>query len=117
MRLMFSIENPSSLLMVAGLALAVAILVRWRRAIRRKSIEQPTGLSVERQVSALPAYPPRELDRWHVEMHDAARELRAEIDTKLAALQAVTIAARHERERLEATIAQATQVEFNGQRT
>ena len=50
---------------------------------------------------------PPEVARWQLEMHETARELKAEIDSKLLALQALVNVAREEREKLEAAIAQA----------
>lgn len=51
---------------------------------------------------------PVEVLRWEVEMHNTARDLKAELDTKMLALQAVTKAAQEERLRLEAVLRQAT---------
>jgi hypothetical protein len=43
---------------------------------------------------------PMEMMRWEVEMHDTARELKAELDTKMVALQTLIRSAREEQERL-----------------
>jgi hypothetical protein len=49
---------------------------------------------------------PPELARWQVAMHELARDLKGEIDTKLAALQTLVALARQEAARLEALLAQ-----------
>lgn len=49
---------------------------------------------------------PPEWTRWQVAMHELARDLKGEIDTKLAALQTLVALARQESDRLEALLAQ-----------
>ena len=50
---------------------------------------------------------PPDLLRWQVEMHETARHLKAELDSKMGALQAITRIASEESARLEAAIARA----------
>jgi hypothetical protein len=109
---MFS-GNASTLLLVAGLALAAFFLLRGAGGLvarGRKKDADPQEirklLGQRSRDSALADAPP-EILRWQVEMHETARDLKAEIDTKLAALSALTIAARQERERLEEALRQA----------
>jgi hypothetical protein len=54
---------------------------------------------------------PVEMMRWEVEMHDTARELKAELDTKMVALQTLIRSAREEQQRLAKLIATARGVE------
>ena len=56
------------------------------------------------------AQPPVELLRWQVEMHETARDMKAEIDTKMVALQTLIRSAREEEERLLKLLAQVEQV-------
>jgi hypothetical protein len=78
-------------LMLAGMGLMIYIL--WRRSSRHFG-KGGTAYQPQRRVSpleqsrdlALSDAPPEVL-RWHVEMHETARDLKAEIDTKLALLQ------------------------------
>lgn len=108
--------NASTLLLVAGLALAAFFLLRnsaglFARGRKKEADPQEIRkLLGERSRDTALADAPPEVLRWQVEMHETARDLKAEIDTKLAALQALTIAARQERERLEATIRQAEEL-------
>jgi len=106
-----SLENiDPRILLVAGLALVVFVLLRASRNLLSRRLS--TTNAVERtsepkgargRDSGLADAPPEVL-RWQVEMHEMARDMKAEIDTKLVALQAVTRLAREERERLEAAI-------------
>jgi hypothetical protein len=57
----------------------------------------------------VPGEPPVDYLHWQVEMHQTARELKAEIDSKLVALQAATRLAREEQRRLEQSIERARQ--------
>jgi hypothetical protein len=106
-------ENASAILMFAGMALAIFILMRrsataWLRPGGRsaepKEIER---LHAPRSRDSALGDAPVDLLRWQVEMHETARDLKAEIDSKLAALQALVILARQESERLQAAIQRA----------
>lgn len=54
---------------------------------------------------------PRDIARWQVEMHDLARDLTAQLDSKMAALQHLVQQAGQESERLERALAQAREHE------
>lgn len=106
-------ENASSILMLAGIVLAIFFLMRgsaagWMRSRRNandpKEIERMLG---SRSRDSALADAPAEVLRWQVEMHETARDLKAEIDSKLSALQALVVLARQEAERLEAAIRRA----------
>ena len=53
---------------------------------------------------------PAELARWQVEMHETARDLKSELDSKLSLVQTLVAQARHESQRLEGAILQARQL-------
>ena len=53
---------------------------------------------------------PADVARWEVAMHEAARDMKAELDTKMIALQTLTRLAQTESERLEAAITRARQL-------
>ena len=102
----------SSFLLVAGIGLLCYLLLRrsWGRLGRSRQqdaadIHRPAAAGARRQSSLSDS--PSEVVRWQVELHETARDIKAEIDTKLAALQALTIAARQECARLELLIARA----------
>ena len=106
-------EHASSLLMLAGVGLAVYLLMRGAGRSGRQSNDsdvdsrQTKKLQAKRSRDAALADAPDEVLRWQVEMHETARDLKAEIDTKLSALQALVILARRESERLEQAIRRA----------
>lgn len=50
---------------------------------------------------------PDDLLRWQVEMHETARDVKAEIDTKILALQALIALANEHAERLETLLSRA----------
>lgn len=106
-------EHTSTILMVAGLALASFVLLRgslgrWGRP-RSKGGETAEVRRIfgERSRDTALADAPAEVLRWQVEMHETARDLKAELDSKLAAMQALIAMARQERNLLETAIERA----------
>jgi hypothetical protein len=100
--------DASTYLLVAGFGLAIYVMLRGRRLSEPEPTRRPfasVGPLIERARHSVE--PPLELLRWQVEMHDTAKELKAELDSKLSALQALVIMARGESERLEAAIRKA----------
>ncbi|GIW95694.1 MAG: hypothetical protein KatS3mg110_3743 [Pirellulaceae bacterium] len=74
---------------LAGILLASFVMIRLyiirsRRAARKSSQLQATP-DFSRRDPFLGA--PQELVRWQVEMHEIARDAKAELDTKMRALQ------------------------------
>lgn len=106
-------QHWPQLVIAAGLAVMCYLLMR--RASRRISGRSPEDAAIQRPPSeksrdrALLDAPP-ELTRWQVELHETARDLKAEIDSKLLALQALVNVAREEREKLEAATERAIAV-------
>jgi hypothetical protein len=92
--------------MCAGVALAALVLLRAAR--RRPGVIAATlpAAAGSGRDGALAGAPP-ELLRWQVEMHETARDLKAELDSKLAAMQALIALARRERGLLADAIARA----------
>ncbi len=97
---------------LAGIALLTMILLRrfYRRSNRRRSTHSSTRRASfavappAKQQRSLSTAPPDVL-RWHVEMHETAREMKAELDSKIRLLQLLTAQARHEADRLEQMLA------------
>src|SRR5436189_1601645 len=106
-------SDASAILMLAGAALAVYIVLRRSSgagsAVRPGAIK---SLLADRAQQASSAEAPIEVLRWQVEMHDTARELKGELDSKLSALQALVLMARQESQRLEAAIKKAESLEL-----
>lgn len=59
---------------------------------------------------------PADVARWEVAMHETARDMKAELDTKMVALQTLTRMAQAESERLEAAITRARQLGLDAPR-
>jgi hypothetical protein len=98
-------------LFLAGAGLASFILLRRTyRYLGARSKEEPALARAPRSDAAkerLHGGAPPEMSRWQVELHDLARDLKAEIDSKLSLLQILTAQAQEERQRLEAALARA----------
>jgi hypothetical protein len=113
-------QYASSLLMLAGVAVAVYLLMRRSGQTVLQPDSEPEGerfrLSAPRSRDRALADAPDDVLRWQVEMHETARDLKAEIDTKLAALQALVILARQESERLERALLRAEGIDLTAPR-
>ncbi len=87
--------EQSQWMMMAGLVILGWSLTRQYLKGRRRRLEQDVQqvrdmrqLPERAPVSGLPlATAPRETQRWQVEMLDLQRELKAELDTKIAVVQ------------------------------
>lgn len=96
---------------LAGVSLLALILLRriYRRYGRRRikgntdyASYRPDAMTARsRSLSTAPS----DVLRWHVELHDTARELKAELDSKMRALQLLIGQAREEADRLERILA------------
>ena len=107
------IPSLPQLLMLIGMGLMIYIL--WRRSNRHFG-KGGTAYQPSRRVSPLEQSrdlvlcdAPPEVTRWQVEMHETARDLKAEIDTKLALLQVLIQHAEAASDRLERALENAEQ--------
>jgi hypothetical protein len=106
-------QLPSNWGLAAALAAACFLLLRSNWVRQRRSEEStPNPRAIReayapqnREGSAHRA--PEDLLRWQVEMHDTARDVKAEIDTKLLALQSLMVIANEHAQRLESLLARA----------
>ena len=113
----FNQTPASGLMLVAGMVVLMWVVFRQRNRNRRASKSTPVGRLEPYQSQTLsPLAAPPEAIRWQVEMHETARDLKAEIDSKLALLQSLVAMARQESERLEAAIARAERVGLSASR-
>ena len=105
-----------------GLALAVAAFAMarmWRRRRSKQPLEAQVGevrswADAQLTESSTPLIgAPAEVRRWHVELETVVRDARAELDTKIVALQAVIRSAAQEATRLEKAIAEARSLSLN----
>lgn len=89
--------EPSQLMMLAGLIILGWTLMRRQFKLRKRGFEQQVQQQLEVRQLAAPAPPsglplataPRDVQRWQVEMLEMQRELKAELDTKAAVVQAL----------------------------
>jgi hypothetical protein len=116
MRLLEQLNIEPELLLAAGIAvLAFTLLRRSMRHYRRSRTQQPVEISIERSKSPTPLHDaPHDVLRWQVEMHDTARDLKAELDSKISALQTLLLLAEQERQRLEGALEQCQHRPQNG---
>ena len=101
-------SNPLTMLFLAGLMLTIAVLLfRARRYFARPRPRQPTMdryRPPSRPVPTRHDEPSDDTGRWEVQMHETARELSAQLDTKMSALGALIRDADRAAQRLEAAL-------------
>ncbi len=94
-----------------GMVMLITILLRryYRHFGKRRQDDRPlvntARCKPDRQQPLIDA-PPNIL-RWQVEMHETARDLKAELDTKMLALQQLIAIAQDQAGRLEEAVAEA----------
>ncbi|MEO8269098.1 MAG: hypothetical protein ABI557_05225 [Aureliella sp.] len=113
-------EHLQQLMMIAGLGLICWLLMRGKMR-RRKPLQLPTTFSLGHNCNAQASVAPfsgtkslgapAEVLRWQVELHDLARELKAELDSKLIAVRAMTNSYDQATRRLAEMIRLAEQVQ------
>jgi hypothetical protein len=117
--MLLAVEINPSWMLLAGVALLVWVLLRrvyGKRGSRPKSRiapqshawrakKSPPSDRDDRRQPLIDA--PPEILRWQVEMHETARDLKAELDTKIHVVQTLVGMAREESQRLEAVIDQS----------
>ena len=102
-------EWMSNGMFLAGIVLL--ILIMFRRSYRRHSPRKECSSDpVPRRKSVLAAdrassEPPDDVVKWQVEMHELARTLKAELDTKMRLVQLLIGQARVESDRLQQLLA------------
>ena len=110
----FARDNISTILAVIGMGLLIAIMLRrWSRIRRQRHTSKSPIEHVPRpkdETGQPLANAPDDALRWQVEMHETARDLKGELDSKMGALQQLIGMARTESDRLEAAIARAEQL-------
>ncbi|MBX3422765.1 MAG: hypothetical protein KF752_14515 [Pirellulaceae bacterium] len=105
------------LMLIAGMGVMSWLLIRKRARSRRQldSVEFVKTLNSSLDGSLPPAKfsgaasvgAPKEVLQWQVELHELARQLKAELDTKIVVVRKLTVEYDRAAERLEKLIAQA----------
>lgn len=95
---------------LVGLALLIVVLLvrsrRYFRQVTQYQIPRPDASSTPR--GPHPAtMPPREFEKWEVAMHDLARDLSGQLDSKIRILELLIREADKVAGRLESTLARA----------
>jgi len=106
----------STLIFLLAVALTVAVLLMrshryFARQRREGSGTSPPGGTAARGPArgGSPTAAPPEVANWEVHMHETARDLMGQLDSKMRALQALTAEADRAAARLEAAIDQAAE--------
>lgn len=97
-------------------AVILMFIIFTMKRIKRRTQRRPKELTpivkvkLRSVVSADPLRDaPPELQRWQVGMHETARGLSAQLDSKMRALQSMTRSAAQEADRLEALLERSEQ--------
>jgi hypothetical protein len=112
--LLFGQVEATTMLFLGGVVVTCgALLLRTHRQLAgrpKTPLPSPASFSQPARPTSASAHrldAPAEMRRWDVEMHDRARELQAQLDSKIAILQHLTVDARQQADRLEAAISRA----------
>ena len=105
-------------MMLAGIALLTLVLLRrWRRYFYRSRRNREDDRALRRMQTMPPRRDvplhdaPADVLRWHVEMHETARDLMGELNSKITALQELNVMAAATAERLETALQRAQESE------
>ena len=110
MLLLTKLNEPSTWLLLGVAVVAGILLLRTNRYYARQRQQQPSApgpTTAAPQSARCHVETPAGMARWEVAMHDTARELSAQLDSKLSALQALVAEADRAAARLEAALASA----------
>lgn len=112
---LFADNNTMTAVFLGVMAIVISfLLMRSGRYFNRR--REPEGsrspLRARLEQRGEPTSAPPELLQWDVKMHDTARELAGQLDSKLSALQALVIEADRAAARLEAALRAAAQTQL-----
>ncbi|MGA2034106.1 MAG: hypothetical protein ABSG68_17830 [Thermoguttaceae bacterium] len=118
-----ALRDPSTILSIAVAAIAGLLLFRANRYLGRSRQNRPedcasfrspkTGRTASEAPQSVPfpspphADGPPEVVNWDVHMHDTARELAGQLDSKMSALEALILEADRAAARLEAALSRS----------
>jgi hypothetical protein len=107
MWLLAQIGGPTALFLLALVAMIGILLMRSGRYFSRTGGAASGPVRAPRAARQPAGVPPDELARWEVQMHDTARDLSAQLDSKMAALGHLVQEADRAASRLEQALAAA----------
>ena len=113
---LIAVSTSTSMAMVAGLVVVIWLLMRrseryFGRRTGSDDFSPRRQRPTDKDHRPLSDAPP-ELLRWQVEMHETARDLKAELDSKMGVLQQLNLLAMEQVQRLELAVARAGQIEL-----
>ena len=107
-------DNTSTIMMLAAMLIVLTLMMRrvyrYRQRQRREETrgrKQNSALHAQRPPVKSLAGAPDDIVRWQVQLHEMARDIQAEIDTKLRLLQTLTVQARQAAAELNAALDRA----------
>ena len=109
MILLAGIHDPSSWAVAAVAVIAGLLLMRSNRYYGRPRQEPPQSPPPSYQSPPTAGEEPQGVEQWEVHMHDTARDLSAQLDSKLSALGALVAEADRAAARLEAALERAAE--------
>lgn len=102
-------EVLPNVLFFAGLLVMAGFLLRWtRRRQQRQVCRDPLAEARQAATAERPSLPAA-LGQWEVQMHELARDLSAQLDTKIIIVEQLLRRAEEQTSRLEAAINRASQ--------
>jgi hypothetical protein len=118
---------PESVLMfmrIAGIGILIWVLMRNRTKQRRRTVSQVSvGQNLKHNANATGQHQtftgtaslgaPADVLKWQIELHDLGRELKAELDSKLIAVRAMTQSYDQATNRLKDMIRAAQQLKLS----
>lgn len=104
-------EVLPNVLFFAGLLVVAGFLLRWTRwRQQRRTCRDPLAEARETAGGERPSTAPAALGQWEVRMHELARDLSAQLDTKMILVDLLLRRAEEQTSRLEAAINRASEV-------
>lgn len=103
-------EILPNVMFFAGLLLVAGFLLRWTRWRQRRPRSDPFAEAKSSARGERPTMPPATLGPWEVQMHELARDLSAQLDTKILIVDQILRRAEEQTARLESAINRAAQV-------
>ncbi len=108
-----SMPGGAQVLFLLGLGLMIVILLvrsrRYFRQVTQYQVPTPRAKSPRKPVSASSA-PPKDYEKWEVSMHELARDLSGQLDTKIRVLELLIREANDAAARLETAMDRRSEV-------
>jgi hypothetical protein len=107
-------DSTATTLFLMGLMVVVVVVLRNFRSGTKKFSARSHQHSTHAPTPGHHLAPPPQLSRWEVQMHEMARDLSGQLDSKIAILEHLVRDAQHQADRLEAVIERARHLQLLG---